>query len=191
MTGFGVLVGMGVGCIGLVGGRASAQMPSDNDMWKARCTALSASASAIDHASAPPELLQTTRGISGDKFSAVAHERAGAGQHYIACTLYYTAAMAYHMGNGGRIDGSKAHTNVVLGGTELKLATGQPLTFGEKMDRASSKLPSSRTAPLTPMDVQHVFGAFGEGQPGPPGQPGPGGPPQNGGFNTPPPTSPQ
>jgi hypothetical protein len=145
------------------------QMPTDNDMWKARCTTLSGSAGAIDHGSAPPELLQTTKGIPGDKFAAVAHERAGAGQHYIACTLYYTAAMAYHMGNGGKIDVSKAHTEVVLGGTEVKLATGQPLTFGEKMDRTSGKLALKKTAPLTPADVQNVFGAFGDGAGSAPG----------------------
>jgi len=152
---------------------AGAQMPTDNDAWKARCTALSASATAIDHGSAPPELLQTTRGISGDKFAAVAHERSGAGQHYIACTLYYTAAMAYHMGNGGKIDVSKGHTEVVLAGAEMKQATGQPLTFGEKMDRTTGKLPLKKTAQLTPADVSAVFAAFGEG-PGAPGQPPPG-----------------
>jgi len=152
---------------------AGAQMPTDNDAWKARCTALSASATAIDHGSAPPELLQTTRAISGDKFAAVAHERSGAGQHYIACTLYYTAAMAYHMGNGGKIDVSKGHTEVVLAGAEMKQATGQPLTFGEKMDRTTGKLPLKKTAQLTPADVSAVFAAFGEG-PGAPGQPPPG-----------------
>jgi len=156
----------------MVGVVARGQMPVDSDAWKARCTALSTSGSAIDHGSAPPELLQTTRGIAGDKFAAVAHERGAAGQHYIACTLYYTAAMAYHMGNGGKIDVGKAHSEVGLGETEFKLATGVPLTFGEKMDRASGKLPKVKAAPLTPLDVQSVFGSFGDGPPGPqPGMP--------------------
>jgi hypothetical protein len=165
-------------CVVSVSGHAAAQMPTDNDTWKARCTALSGNASAIDHGSAPPALLQTTKGISGDKFAAVAHERAGAGQHYIACTLYYTAAMAYHMGNGGKIDVSKGHSDAVLGGTELKLATGQSLTFGEKMDRTSGKLPSMKKEQLTPADVASVFAAFGDGAaeaapPPPPGAQGP------------------
>jgi hypothetical protein len=140
---------------------ATAQMPSDDDTWKARCNALSANATAIDKGSASQALLQTTRGIAGDKFEAVAHERAGAGQHYIACTLYFTGAMAQHMGNGGKIDAGRAHTDVVLAGAELKRATGQSLSFAEKMDSAGSKMPSvKKTPPLTPADVSAVLGAF-------------------------------
>jgi len=142
-------------------GRAYAQMPSDDDTWKARCNALSANTAAIDKGSAAQNLLQTTHGIAGEKFEAVAHERAGAGQHYIACTLYYTAAMAQHMGNGGKIDAGRAHTDVVLAGAELKRATGVSLSFSERMDTTGSKMPSvKKTPPLTPADVNAVFGAF-------------------------------
>ena len=48
---------------------AGAQMPTDNDAWKARCTALSASATAIDHGSAPPELLQVMRSVGFEQVS--------------------------------------------------------------------------------------------------------------------------
>ena len=158
--------------------RAHAQEPVDNDVWKSRCLMLSAQSEAIDKGSAPPELLQTTRGIPGVKFAAVGQGRANAGQHYIACTMYYTAAMAEHMGNGGKIDTGRAHTYLVLAGAEAKRAAGLPLSFKEKMDRTSGKLnprrqrrpyarrsrrrllrirgfrrPTSRRIPLTPTDA--------------------------------------
>jgi hypothetical protein len=114
--------------------RAYAQEPIDNDTWKQRCTTLAASADAIDKGSAPAALLLTTRGIAGSKFAAIAHERGNAGQHYIACTLYYTAAIAEYQGNDGKVDPAKAHGDAAQGAIELKLATGQVLTFKEKVD---------------------------------------------------------
>ena len=107
---------------------ARAQEPVDSDLWKARCVALNAAADAIDKGFPSAALLATTKGIPGAKFEAVAHERSVAGQHYIACTLYYTAAIAERQGNGAKIDLSKAHTDVFLAGTELKRATGQTLS---------------------------------------------------------------
>jgi hypothetical protein len=138
-----------------------AQEPLDSDAWKSRCLALSTAADAIDKGSATPELLSTTKGIAGAKFAAVAHERAGAGQHYIACTLYYTAAMAERMGNGGKIDPARSHSDVFLGGIELKHATGEPLTFKEKMEAASGKVTGSvKSSQLSPVEVSAVFAAF-------------------------------
>jgi len=152
---------------------ARAQEPIDNETWKARCLQLSASSADIDRGSASPQLLQTTRGIPGAKFEAVAHERAAAGQHYIACTLYFTAAMAERMGNGGKINTSKAHSDVGVAEVELKRATGQPLSFAEKMSGTSGKLTSSvKPGSLSPADVAAVFGAFADSpapeSPGPP-----------------------
>ena len=168
--------------------RARAQMPSDDDTWKARCLALSANADAIDKGSAPQEMLQTTHGLPAEKFAAVARERAGANQHYIACTLYYTASMADHMGNAGKIDASRAHTEAVLAGAELKRATGQSLSLKEKVDRTSGKLPSMKKGePLTPTDVATVFGAFSDSPaPAPPvtaASPAPATAPASNGFN--------
>jgi hypothetical protein len=145
--------------------RAYAQEPTDNDLWKSRCTTLAASARAIDEGSAPPALLQTTKGIPGAKFAAVAHERGSAGQHYIACTLYYTAAIASYQGNGGKVDPSKAHTFAAQAAIELKQATGQPLTFKEKMGHTSHDMKTYTSGSLTPADIGAVFGAFGDGPP--------------------------
>jgi hypothetical protein len=138
----------------------------DNDLWKSRCLSLSAQSDAIDKGSAPPELLQTTHGIPGAKFAAVGDGRAHAGQHYIACTMYYTAAMADHMGNGGKVDAGRAHTYIVLAGAEAKRAAGLPLSFKEKMDRTSGKLNPVGKGSLTPADLAAVYGAFdGSGPP--------------------------
>lgn len=140
---------------------AYAQEPLDNDVWKQRCTTLSASAEAIDKGSAPPALLETTKGIAGAKFAAVAHERGNAGQHYIACALYYTAAIAEYQGTGGKVEPSKAHTFTSLAAIELKRATGQPLTFKEKMGNTSHDMKAITSGSLTPNDIGAVFGAFG------------------------------
>jgi hypothetical protein len=141
---------------------AYAQEPLDNETWKQRCTALNASATAIDSGAAPAALLQTTKGIAGAKFAAVAHERGSAGQHYIACTLYYTAAIAEYAGTGGKVEPSKAHTFAGLAAIELKRATGQPLTFKEKMGNTSHDMKAITGGSLTPADIGLVFGAFGE-----------------------------
>jgi hypothetical protein len=146
---------------------ARAQEPTDNDMWKSRCTALAASSKAIDQGAAPPALLQTTKGIEGAKFAAVAYERGNSGQHYVACTLYYTAAIAEYQGNGGKVEPSKAHSFAEQAAIELKRATGQPLTFKEKMGRTSHDMKASTNGSLTPADIGAVFGAFADGSPPP------------------------
>jgi hypothetical protein len=145
--------------------RAYAQEPIDNDTWKQRCTTLAASADAIDKGSAPAALLLTTRGIAGSKFAAIAHERGNAGQHYIACTLYYTAAIAEYQGNDGKVDPAKAHGDAAQGAIELKLATGQVLTFKEKVDHGSHGVKTLTNGKITPADIAAVFGAFANSAP--------------------------
>jgi hypothetical protein len=175
-----------------LGVRLYAQEPMDNDVWKSRCLALGAQADAIDKGSAPPELLQSTHGVPGAKFAAVGYERGVAGQHYIACTMYYTAALAEHQGNGGKIDPGRAHTDIVLAGAEAKRASGLPLTFKEKMDRASGKFNPAGKSSLTPGDLGAVYGAFGEGGAPPPSAWGNGGQtPNSGGYNPNSPPTPQ
>jgi hypothetical protein len=179
-----LLAGLGV--------RLHAQEPMDNDVWKSRCLSLGAQADAIDKGSAPPELLQSTHGVPGAKFAAVGYERGNAGQHYIACTMYYTAALAEHQGNGGKIDPGRAHTDIVLAGAEAKRASGLPLSFKEKMDRASGKFNPTGKNTLTPGDLGAVYNAFGEGGAPPPGSWGNGGQtPNSGGSNPNSPPTPQ
>jgi hypothetical protein len=154
--------------LSVLAARVYAQEPVDNDTWKSRCLQLSSQSDAIDKGSAPPELLQTTHGVAGSKFAAVASERGNAGQHYIACTLYFTAALAEHQGNGGKVEPGRAHTDIVLGGAEAKRAAGLPLSFKEKMDRASGKLNPAGKGSLTPQDLAAVYAAFSEGSALPP-----------------------
>lgn len=143
--------------------RAHAQLPVDSDTWKARCLYLNTNAAAIDKGSATPELLAITHGITADKFAAVAHERSNAGQHYIACTLYYAAAMADHMGNGGKINPGRAHGFINSGDIEEKRASGQSLPFKEKMDSAGKKVGGSmKSSNISPVDVAAVFAAFSD-----------------------------
>jgi hypothetical protein len=142
---------------------AHAQAPTDNDAWKSRCLALSANADSIDKGSASTELQQGTKGIAGAKFAAVAHERGGAGQHYVACTLYYTAAIAERMGNEGKPDPSRAHADTILAGIELKRISGKPLSFKEKMNHTSGDVKSMANGGLSPAEIAEVFGAFGNG----------------------------
>jgi len=140
---------------------ARAQEQTDSDVWRSRCVALNAAADSIDKGFPPQALLGTTKGIAGAKFAAVAHERGLAGQHYIACTLYYTAAMAERLGNDGKIDLSKAHSYVFLGGIELKRSTGQSLSFKEKTELTSGKVTgSSKAGTLSPVETAAVFAAF-------------------------------
>jgi hypothetical protein len=141
---------------------AFAQEPLDNETWKQRCTTLNANAAAIDKGAAPPALLQTPKGVAGAKFAAVAHERGNSGQHYVACTLYYTAAIAEYAGTGGKVEPSKAHAYANLAAIELKRATGQPLTFKEKMDSSGHDMKAITSGTLTPSDIGAVFGVFSD-----------------------------
>jgi hypothetical protein len=147
---------------------ARAQEPVDSDAWRSRCLALNAAADAINKGFPPPALMATPKDIPGIKFAAVAHERSLAGQHYIACTMYYTAAIAERLGNGGKIDLGKAHTDVFLGGVELKRSTGQALSFKEKMQSTSDKVTgSSKAGTLSPVEIAAVFAAFSDARGGP------------------------
>jgi hypothetical protein len=149
--------------LAILAATARAQEPTDSDVWKSRCLVLNAAADSIAKGFPSPQLLATTQGIPGAKFFAVAHERSLAGQHYIACTLYYTAAIAERQGNGGKIDLGKAKSDVFLGGVELKRSTGQTLSFKEKMESTSGKVTgSSKAGTLSPIEIAAVFAAFSD-----------------------------
>ncbi|MES2392980.1 MAG: hypothetical protein V4555_15145 [Acidobacteriota bacterium] len=176
--------------------RLAAQEPMDDPGWQQRCSTLDASMMAIDKGAAPPELLATTAGIPGEKFAAIARERSAASQHWVACTLFFTAAMAERQGNGGKVNTARAHSDVVLGFGEMKLGQGKSLGFAAKMMRAEESVMAFKDPAITPADLAAVLGAFGAmggppmGGPGgggfaPPG--GPGYPPPGGAPGYPPP----
>src|ERR1700679_35345 len=81
-----------------------AQLPQNNEAWKTRCTLLASSASAIENGNPPAVLVASTRGLASHPFYVLAVDRAQADQHYVACTLYYMAAISAKLGNGGKAD---------------------------------------------------------------------------------------
>jgi hypothetical protein len=173
-VGFGFAIG--VASVSMV-----AQEPADDPGWQQRCSTLDASMMAIDKGSAPAELLAMTTGVAGEKFAAVARERSAAGQHYVACTLFFTAAMAERQGNNGKVSTARAHSDVVLGFAEMKLGQGKSLGFAEKMMRTEEKVMALADPAITPADLMAVLAPFGGappvGMPGPVGAPmPPGGP---------------
>ncbi len=106
-----------------------AQALNDSPTWTRTCSQLSAMSKDIDNGHADIAIVRALSSVSGTTLASVAHERSAAGQHQVACALYYSAAIAEHA-NG--LNGTKAHTDVMMGAVEVKRANGQKLGF---MDR--------------------------------------------------------
>jgi len=128
----------------------SAQLPEDSQVWKDRCNLLAASSAAIQNGSTPASLLAATRGVTTRGFFVLAVNRAQAGDHYVACTMYYLAAIAERSGNGGAKPDPLAVTNdAIVGGSELKLAHHQHLRMKEHEVRIKLKVEEMTGQPLT------------------------------------------
>jgi hypothetical protein len=140
-----------------------AQLPVNNDMWKTRCNVLATSAPTIDAGSTPAPLVSATRGIKANDFFVVAVNRADADQHYVACAMYYLAAISARTGNGGKADASAASTYATLASAELKQAKGESLSMGEYMKRVQMKFNALTGTPLTltPAQTSAVIDAAG------------------------------
>jgi len=138
-----------------------AQLPVNNDTWKTRCGVLASSAQAIDNGSTPAALVSATRGISGRPFYVLGVNRAEAEQHYVACTMYYLAAISARTGNGGKADPDAASNYTILAGSELKLARGQSLTLSETFKRIQMKVSgiTGTTLTLTPNETSAAIDA--------------------------------
>src|SRR5579875_2255224 len=117
--------------------RAHAQMPSDNDTWKARCSTLAAQAADLNHLS--PSVSALTRGVAGSKFQTFAFDRQAAGQHQVACTLFFLAAIANQTGSGAKADTSAAQDSLLMANLELKGMKGQSASFSESFARTRIK----------------------------------------------------
>jgi hypothetical protein len=119
---------------------AAAQLPVDNGVWRDRCNLLSSQANATLSGATPAPLVNATRGISAGKFHAMAVNRAQAGDHYVACTMYSLAAISARAGNGGVHDYKTANNNVVLAAAELRLAHHQHLLMVQHLKRVEMKI---------------------------------------------------
>jgi hypothetical protein len=138
-----------------------AQLPQNNDTWKTRCNLLAASASAIQNGNAPSVLSAATRGVASRPYYVLAVNRAENDQHFVACTLYYMAAIAARQGNGGKSDPDAAADYAILAGAEWKDATGQSLTMSERMKRLKLKASGITGGSLTstPTETSAVIAA--------------------------------
>lgn len=129
--------------------RAHAQMPTDNDTWKARCSALTSEASDLNHLS--PAVLSLTRGVQASKFQTFAFDRQAAGQHQVACTLFFMAAIA-----NAHADASAAQDSLLMANLELKGMRGQSASFSEGFARTRIKAVELTRPSLTLDDEQKV-----------------------------------
>ncbi len=75
-----------------------AAVAAEHDAWKTRCNLLAASASSIQNGTPPSVLSAATRGVASRPYYVLAVNRAENDQHFVACTLYYMAAIAARQG---------------------------------------------------------------------------------------------
>jgi hypothetical protein len=136
-----------------------AQLPTDNDGWKARCNTLGAADGAIQGGTISPSLVSATRGVDGAKFMTFGWDRAAAGEHNVACTMFYMAAIAGRVGNGGKQNFEEAHNAQMMGLAEYKLAHRQKLTMREHFKRSETKSSQLAAKPLTAGDSDAVLRA--------------------------------
>jgi hypothetical protein len=134
--------------------RARAQMPTDNDTWKARCASLASQASDLNHL--PATATAMTRGVAGSKFQTFAFDRQAAGQHQVACTLFFLAAVANQTGAGAKADGSAAQDSLLMANLEIKGMKGQSASFSEGFSRARIKAVEISRPSLTVADEEKI-----------------------------------
>ena len=126
-----------------------AQLPVNNDAWKTRCNLLAASSKAIEDGTTPSLLVAATHGVTGKSFYVLALNRSQANQHYVACTLYYLAAIAERSGNAGKGDPSTASDDATLASAEAKEARGDSASFYESWKRFTMKFTGLSGTTLT------------------------------------------
>ena len=119
-------------------------------VWKDRCNLLASFSTQIQNGQISPSLAAMTRGVPARGYFVLAVDRAQAKQHYVACTMYYLAAIADREGNGGaKPDPLTSTKYAVIGGSELKLAHGRHLNMHEHMVRVKMKMDEATGQPLT------------------------------------------
>jgi hypothetical protein len=119
-------------------------------VWKDRCNLLANYSTQIQNGQISPALASMTRGVPARGYLVLAVDRAQAKQHYVACTMYYLAAIAERQGNGGvQADPLTSTKYAVIGGSELKLARGRHLNMHEHMVRVKMKMDEATGQPLT------------------------------------------
>jgi hypothetical protein len=138
-----------------------AQLPVNDQVWKDRCNLLAASSNSIQTGKLSEMFLTATRGVPSRGFLVLAVNRAQAGQHYVACTMYYLAAVAARAGNGGKPDLVAATNDAIVAHSEWKLARHHHLNMQEHMKRVEMKVEEITGQPLslTPVETSAVLDA--------------------------------
>ncbi len=117
-----------------------AQSPSvtDNDHWKQTCaTLVSQSKLILNGDMTAQQARDAVKGNTAEKIEPLARDRDRAGQYFLACNFYYTAAIA-------RLAAGENHTqamkdDLILAGIEQKLGLGQSLGVLEKIIHAGER----------------------------------------------------
>jgi len=141
-----------------------AQLPNDNEAWKSRCNLLTSQSAIIQSGNLPAPLISATHGVPADDFFVLAVNRAQAGQHSTACTMYFLAAIAERVGNGARPDPLTAANYAIIGGSEWKLARHQHLRMKEHVTRVKLKveeITGKESLTLTPDQTMAALTAAG------------------------------
>ncbi len=119
-----------------MGAVAHAQLPEDNLVWKGRCNRLAALDAQLQQGKVTPALVALTHGVAGVDFTTVAFNRSSAGDHYVACTMFYLASIAETAGNGGSPRPHPARNRAILGQEEYRKAHHRKTTVTEELKRA-------------------------------------------------------
>ena len=117
---------------------AHAQMPQDNEVWKARCKMLNGLAATIDAGNTPPVLAAATHGLPSIQFAEFGFDRSRATEHNVACTMFYMAAIAERAGNITN-NPKTAHNLIVVAQSEYALAHGRKVTALQHVKRGEEE----------------------------------------------------
>ena len=112
-------------------------MPNDSDAWRTRCTQY------LDGNTVPAA---DASGITFGRYEELARERSAHNQHFVACSLYLSAAGAESASGQNQA----ATNDVTLARIERKMALGQKLSFGDKMMRGSAIVAEAAKSPAPP-----------------------------------------
>jgi len=138
--------------------RAHAQMPTDNDAWKARCEVLHRADPNLS-GSVPAWLRSAPRNVPGPQWTTFGWDRDRAGQRSVACVFFYLGAVADHNSNRGHADRVHAKESATMGAIEVMLANHQPVPFRKTLTRAHAEAAEIPKPALTVAQEQAMVDA--------------------------------
>jgi hypothetical protein len=137
-----------------------AQYPTDNAAWKARCTLLAASDDAIENGTVPAAFIPRIKSIPALHFTTFAFDRSRTNEHYVACTLFYMAAIGERIGSGGvPASQSTARDRAILAQAEIHLAHKESVTMVQHLKRATAEAGQVIAPALTAPQLEAVIAA--------------------------------